>query len=1036
MTDRAHVPFALVGLLVLVGSVAVVGSLQAPMPENPAVDREMALLEAETGTTLREASFSAAQEAAANPVTEPADTAFGSVIRENQDFEDAFRIRIFIMARAALENLETDQGDITVSASLPPTETPEELAAARDSVTVEPAGENGTKLAVTVDGIELVAERDNRTVARETLAPTVVLDTPVLGVAERVEAHEQALSADALESGLARDLTARLYPVAWARGYAQYGHTPIQNVVANRHVELLTNAAILERQRDAFGHSDPLGHETLGRASAEVAVTDVLSGANASAADHLSDLRDFTTSDEASTADDLLVPPDDAPEPADERTIGVNETATDQLLAFRDDAERAIRAQARVDDLIEPPEPAYDPVGLSETIQAVYSEDVSVSAEITHRGTRFEGSHSPGGTGWEQIWSDTIVTKSTTDRSGTPPTAPADWHRHASYSKEVVRVERTVRHWERDERRTETTRTQIDTYHVDLGLFGTYQNDPAPDGAIETVHEPGGPFDGPNLGDIPERAREQVIDGRGGPDRLAERAVAGRLDTEPETVEGSYPKEIREWVLADLLEQRDTLANRSIETTQGDVATMATNPDAELADEVEAVKPKVVGQPDSYESAAHRARVAARAVYVDRVHEHYAVRGDQHAATSDQLDGVLPAAGEQGLERLQVGIWEEVFEPAPPADDLDLRVETTPSYLPRESLEHTDVPGLEPGAETHSLVVRNVNLFSAPYRDVAETIVSRLTGPERIDLETAAQVLATTEELTAARDDLALDTAGPPTSADGTQPIEADGGILREELAGHMDEIEAAATAVLAERDLGSPDSREVVVAEALSSWEGEGERARALANGSGGAAIATAASERWEPELDATGAELLRMELESAVRQAVAEERPHSAPVASTHEHVEDTITEAATDTLADGLENATELGMERIDSPLLSKLPRGLPVLPPPATWYATVNYWHVDVRGEYHTFTVRAPTGTPDSPGAELVYTRDGSPVELDVTGDGSAERLGTATRVSFAAETHIVVGVPSGPPGVGDTDGNMVDESPGWPTPGTG
>jgi hypothetical protein len=116
------------------------------------------------------------------------------------------------------------------------------------------------------------------------------------------------------------------------------------------------------------------------------------------------------------------------------------------------------------------------------------------------------------------------------------------------------------------------------------------------------------------------------------------------------------------------------------------------------------------------------------------------------------------------------------------------------------------------------------------------------------------------------------------------------------------------------------------------------------------------------------------------------------------------------------------------------LEEVPAGLPVLPAPGHWYVTTNVWHVQVRGEYERFAVRARRGTPGSGAGTVAYVRDGSTARLDVDGDGIRERLGRADRVSFAADTVVVVVVPPGKAGIGDKDGNADERSAGWPRPG--
>jgi hypothetical protein len=93
------------------------------------------------------------------------------------------------------------------------------------------------------------------------------------------------------------------------------------------------------------------------------------------------------------------------------------------------------------------------------------------------------------------------------------------------------------------------------------------------------------------------------------------------------------------------------------------------------------------------------------------------------------------------------------------------------------------------------------------------------------------------------------------------------------------------------------------------------------------------------------------------------------------------------------------------------------------------ATVNAWHVEVRGEYPRFALRANVGTPDRP---FEYVREPGAVSVDV--DGQSVALGATEPVAFETETVVVVAVPAGPPGVGDVDGTREETSPAWPCPG--
>ncbi|WP_449271713.1 DUF7286 family protein [Halogranum amylolyticum] len=63
------------------------------------------------------------------------------------------------------------------------------------------------------------------------------------------------------------------------------------------------------------------------------------------------------------------------------------------------------------------------------------------------------------------------------------------------------------------------------------------------------------------------------------------------------------------------------------------------------------------------------------------------------------------------------------------------------------------------------------------------------------------------------------------------------------------------------------------------------------------------------------------------------------------------------------------------------------------------------------------------------ATLQYVRDGSPVALDVDGDGETERLGRSERLSFETTAVAVTAIPGGQ-WIGDVDGNVDERSAGW------
>jgi len=100
MDDRGRVPFALIGVLLLVISATLATTVD---PARPPVDSDSAVVvdraTATTQTELREAVSAASRDAAADPVVEPADTPVGRVLDDERPFRDALALRIYLRAR-------------------------------------------------------------------------------------------------------------------------------------------------------------------------------------------------------------------------------------------------------------------------------------------------------------------------------------------------------------------------------------------------------------------------------------------------------------------------------------------------------------------------------------------------------------------------------------------------------------------------------------------------------------------------------------------------------------------------------------------------------------------------------------------------------------------------------------------------------------------------------------------------------------------------------------------------------------------------
>lgn len=991
MNDRGRIPFALVGVLLLVSSATFAASLDGPRATEPDVDGAMRELVAETQTAIRSGVTTAAREAARAPLTETAETRMGDVIRDSQPFRDGLRVRIYTRVRANLDRLDEHTNGLELEADLPTPTTPDELRRAMGRVQVEAVGENGTALAARVEEVTLRVRRNGRVVGRRKISPSVVVRTPVLAVHRRVRHFEQRLNSAPQRPGLGRRLTARLYPIAWTRGYAQYGGQPIENVVANRHISLMANGAILEMQQASFGSSDPVGERALGRATRETAVTDFLTGTDNQILTHLKKARERAGRESPLAG---VRPTDDrasGPRPGDNVTLAINETA---------DA-------AFVDTVAD----------LDEIIQETYTADIRRTTTVERTGGGWVTRPTSPGENWTLI--DTDADTETTASVGATDggvRSTGDWHVLAEHERRVVRRHTRKRIWASGERRVTTHARRIERYEVTITVTGRHTRGPAPVRPIDGVHRLGGPLDGPNLADIRPKAHRQLIGSAGGASALAKRAIDSSGGTETRQITGDRPAGLSDWIYRDLAALRQRTRNVSVTTTRGAVATFDVNAARRLRDRLDERAPALIDAPTEFNGVADRARIGIRTVYLDAVSRQLEEHADGHTRRKSKLDEMLPDG--VSLSSFQTAYRKRKDRDAIDETGLSMEVDAVPSYLTRTAVEAELAAGIDTSG--HPLAVRNANLVSPPYGNVADAILGAIFGPDRVRLRTAAQVLRV------------ADRAAPSISA----TIQG-----RERLRGAVDEGTRNAAGVITRElrrmDLGNRTTRRAVVDRGLSQWEGTVSRALAVSNGSVAGAVATAADERWET-VDDTDRDLLEHRIEATLRKQrdrtrVKVKKPL---VNETSGVVESAVRAKVKRGLTDAIEQTSKRALEKLIGRTLTRLPMGVPVAPVPGFWYATANLWSVQVRGEYARFVVRVPRGSGDRPGGRLTYTRDGRAVRVDVDGDGIGETFGRAERVSFRTVTAIAVAVPPGPQGVGDVDGQAAETSPGWPDPGWG
>ena len=988
---RGRVPFAVLGVLLLVTSLALAPTLSTESaPSETRVERALSEVSAASTTAVRGGVATAGRRAAAAPVVEPADTPAGRALRDDHAFRDSLRLRVYLQVRSNLKRLSTRSDGVNATASLPAVGSTAEYERAIDRVSVERAGDNDTALRTTVENITLTARRDGEVLTRRTVDRTVVVPTPVLHVHDQVETYEQRVQNGLAKPGLSQRMTARLYSIAWARGYAQFGGAPIANVVANRHVSLATNGALLGVQRSVFGRSDPEGRQALTEATAAVGINDIVAGSNSQlASDILSQTSYRPASQNITTG---------ARQPGNPLRVGVNGTA----------------------------DAAYREVGMPDALNATARDAYTVRATVVTERQHLSGGRpdrpDPPGSNWSFVNEVEGSDASVVGPADIRVTVPSRWHAFERWGRtvEITHTHRVAWRKGNDVRYTRAQRTE--RVRVSLALVGRHRNGSlAPVRGIETAHEAAGsPLGGENLADVERKASDRLLGG--GRDRAAKNIALREFEQDAVSVTGERPESIHRWIARDLRRLRERVRDITVSTDRAAVGAFRSNPARRLRRTLRDRRSRLVDAPATYDSAADRARVAARVAFLDAVERRLGGHAGNHSTVESGLGDRLGSLSGGSLAELRRALTARETRvprtrptPTGPAGPVRTQVEAQPQYLTLASVSESNFPAVE-GTE-HPLVARNVNVFSVPYGNAATEVLKSATGNRnRVGLAAAARTLA------AARDT----ESGSNTSLDERRQR------LRTEVARANGVVTGAlAERVRSETDAGQTES-ERIVGDAMGRWGTTAARGLALANESAAQRIAEVAASRRG--LSTLERDWLRLRLLRATTTALstAGARPPKGLVNRTANTVRETARSRVQGVLADRARKAVQRVAKRKLG--TQALPAGLPLAPPYLPWYATANVWWVTVEGTYARFSVTASHGSPETPGAAVRYVRERRTVRLDADGDGSGERLGHNSRISFRADTGVVVVVPPKPRGVGDKDGNSVETSAGWPDPG--
>ncbi|MFA9502556.1 hypothetical protein ACERIM_07200 [Natrinema sp. H-ect1] len=268
--DRARVPFALIAVLLLISSIAIVGVLGSR--DTPEVETEQAVAidraESVAVSELRRSVLRATEAAASAPVTST-DGASPTVEAAFDDDEPVFDQYLKLLVyREVAESFATTPQQVGHDTAAGVTidridwNDSDDLAAAIDRISLE-RPDTGV-LTVEVTDVELIGNESDGEPITERRDLTVSVATPLYQLKDRTDEFQRQLNTGFFETdeydGLGRYTAARLFPYTWGKAYydrLSSGQPAFDNLTPNDHTEVMVNDAIFGLQERTFGTTDP-----------------------------------------------------------------------------------------------------------------------------------------------------------------------------------------------------------------------------------------------------------------------------------------------------------------------------------------------------------------------------------------------------------------------------------------------------------------------------------------------------------------------------------------------------------------------------------------------------------------------------------------------------------------------------------------------------------------------------------------------------------------------------------------------------------
>jgi hypothetical protein len=981
--ERARVPFALVGVVLLVASAATAGMLAT---RDPVVDQtrgDRAVERAQTGASvaLTSASRAALEATARNPVVSPANTTFGAALDPERPVMDALALRVYARTEQALRRQTSAVGDVTANATLPRIETTADAERAIDAVRVTRV--NDSLVRVSLSNLSVVLRRAGTVVARPETNVTATVHSSALTLHDRVRRFETLLDRDAMDGpGLDRRLTGLLHGVVGVRGALQYGGLPIANVLANRHVELATNRAVLSMQDAAFGRSDGAGEAAYHRARADVGIRDVVAVAKRGATSRAKSVLAKHGVPESATSVGLSTGTQMAATSGPAVPVGVNVSADRAFVSFVDgDGETSLQG----------------------TLSDAYATSVRRAVDTTPISeTTSRTSRPPDG--WSLQASSTSDTVRVTAAAPRSDALESDSSHLESYGRRVVLTERTTRTYANGSRERTVVETHREVHRVTVSLG--YELRPPPRGHPSDRTER--VLDRPVRGAVSPGLRERIaacatsvlLDDAASVDALAKRAVEEPVTTRVRTVHPEIPGPVRERAYRAAADLRERARNVSENVSTGDLAA-GDVPIGALRSRLDALN----DAPAAFDSVEARAVAAVRETYLGRVDARLQDR---------RADGTLADVGAELGDR---GVESPPDGRAKRADSSQVvAVDAAPAYLTLGKIGPDVTAAVE--EPYYPMAARNVNWFTIPHGDAASAVLDTVLDdpPESVRLGTAAQSLSAANNALSDTSNASLRTRR---------------NELRDATRGGVESVGRGYRGLLAASNVSFTEGeRHRSTEAAFGRWSTVAARAKAIANGSAADAVVAEAARIGDLSAIQRDRLAARFRAEGPDVHDRSEVRVPADLVKLATKATREVNRIVAESALSEAGAIAGEKAAKRLGASSLGAVPAGFPILPVPGFWYATANAWSVSAKGSWASFSVQARGGSPLGEANSTTYVREDSPVAFDVDGDGRPDHLGRNERLSFEVSATPVVVVPAGPRGVGDVNGEADEQSDGW------